>query len=155
MRTKLSWTTADGFTEIRHMCEYICLCACSQGSGQGDEVQRSAVKPEMSCSPAPFFFFVNNPDCLSLRGLPDAKSSRHFSAFMSSDELTPRYFPAMAVNLSHTGTTFLAPEPHDTDHQRPLQARLTSPKSALRPKSKMTAARSSQVCRQGFPWMEP
>lgn len=141
-------------TEIRHMCLYICLRAGGQGSGQGDEVQRSAVKPEMSCSPA-FIFFADNPDCLSLRELPDAKSSRHFSVLMSSDELTLRYFPAMAINPSHTGPTLLAPEPDDTDHQRPLQARLTSPKSALRPKSKMTAARSSQVCRQGFPWMEP
>lgn len=41
-------------TEIRHMCVYVCLHASGQGSGQGDEVERSAVKPEMSCSPAFF-----------------------------------------------------------------------------------------------------
>ena len=70
---------------------------------------------------------------------------------IKSDKLTFKYFTVLPIYVSYYKTNAFGIQ--KGCHQRHLQA-LFNPGVLCIPKSKMTAERCCQVCRQGFRWIE-
>lgn len=152
----------DTLSEILHQC----TCACIpvyvlMAMGQSRDTRFSDQQSNLCallflCKPSWYNAFVDNSQCSCLQELPDVRSSWHYYIHVKWQidfQILSSNGNLMYHAMRQTQPIW-NPSRIKTNHQRLLQALLTWPKSALCPKSKTTAECCSQVCRQGFPWIE-